>query len=424
MRLYRVFLAHVIANYLLMGSRMIGVFVLRLIADPFTVGVINVIQVFNPIFSALTAGGFYSAIRRLPTCESDQRSQITWSAFYANLFEAVVVVIPFLLVFIALSKIANGVSVALLAIVGLFWISQRLFGLLESVFMSLSMAKFVVALKLSHILELTIALSVLGALGPLGYLSVSVVFCVASIYCAHRLLPLFGLTVESVKQSLVPNSYSSSLGLEKLVSAIASTLDSVLVAVVAGPVAIAGYYLGVSIRGACCSIINSLYWAVWPTAVRELESTGRSVFSDRSYGVAFLMGVLLFSYSATHVVEYIIAQHLKDYSTYLPTIHILIYSMVPFALAELKRAELVVEKHTRLLPIMTIFKIVIFVLSLLIFNFFQNSVEMLSIAFSSFACIFANSLMMHVVRHKAGHVDCIIKHCIALVPIIIFVMNI
>ncbi|MEN9902228.1 MAG: Polysaccharide biosynthesis protein [Pseudomonadota bacterium] len=389
----KTFIAHAGTSYLLLSSRFFGVFALRILADPVTVGIINSAQIIAPIYSALTSGPIYNALRAVPTQNKSEQSNTTWTYIVANMLEGAVLLMPFLLVYSWLQKETESLNILTLAIMALYIASERFFGVVESMFMALSRGAQVVKFRLLHICELGAGLLLVGSLGTDGFLVVTPVFALFTLALALRNLPLLHWNWGRVKRALTLTRYGASIGAEKLLSAIAGSLDGLIVAFVLGPASLGGYYLGVSVRGAFGTVINSIYWTFWPKAVREQDNSGKNIFSDLSASVRIGVLALAFSLLAMFIIDWIVEFYLVSYKGELLIIQVLIAGVVPFAFSEWDRARLVVEGRTEWLPVMTLIKSIIF---LAIVGFGSNVFELspLLISLAVFASQSAHMVML------------------------------
>lgn len=377
----------------------------RILADPITVGLINSAQVVASIFSALTTGTIYSALRTAPTQTQIAQAQSAWSHITANMMEALLILLPFLVVCGITIQLPEHLRYLTLATIGLFVLSQRFFGIVESMFMALSRSNFVAKIRLLHIVELIVALMVVVPLGPVGYLAVTPIACLAIGALALRNLPSPKLTRPVVVNSLKLSAYGGSIAAEKLLSSVASTLDSILVSVIFGPAALAGYFIGVSVRGAFGNLTNSLYWTLWPRAVSTHENVGSSTFSSPSISLRFSVIALISCVLAENLVGLLVTTYLTIYVSSLPAISILIASIAPLAITEWERARLVVEKRTAILPYATALKIFVFLLLLFLFaTLGYKTTEV--IAWSSFISIYAHMLAITLIsiRHDTPRI--------------------
>lgn len=360
----KTFIAHAGTSYLLLASRFFGVFALRILVDPVTVGVINSVQLVTPVFSALTSGPIYNALRAVPAQNKSEQSNTTWTYIVANMLEGAVLLLPFLVVYSLLQKETESLNILTLAIMALYIASQRFFGLVESMFMALSRVVPVVKFRLLHICELVAGLLLVGSFGADGFLVVTPLVALLTVALALRNLPLQKWNWGSVKRALIPTRYGASIGAEKLLSAIAGSLDGLLVAFLLGPASLAGYYLGVSVRGAFGTVINSIYWTLWPQAVKDQDNSGTNVFSGLGSSVRIGILALVFSLLASLITDCIVELYLIDYRNELLVIQLLIAGVVPYAFSEWDRARLLVEGRTESLPLMTLIKLIVFALVL------------------------------------------------------------
>jgi O-antigen/teichoic acid export membrane protein len=402
----RVFIIHAGTSYLLLASRFAATFVLRVLVDPSVVGVINSCQVIAPIYSALTSGTIYTALRAVPTQNCEDQSRTTWAHIGANMLEAALVIIPFMLVFSQLQQTTQTFSNLTLALIGVYVICQRFFGLLESMFMALSREAQVVTFRLLHIVEVMVALSAVSAVGVNGYLVATPAIALIMLLIALRSLPPPLLNWKMLQKSLMPTRYGTSIGAEKILSTVAASLDVLFVAFFLGPVSLAGYYLGISVRGAFSTFVNSLYWTLWPKAVKDQASSDNTVFANSYLIICIGVFSLLFSILAMLLIDWMVINYMPNYRNAVITIQVVIAGVVPLAFSEWDRARLVVEGRTYFLPIATLIKSAAFLLTVIAVGFqFEMSPLLIAIAaFVSQAIYMLIVLLMTLAKLTAQNV--------------------
>jgi len=282
----RTFLLYAGSSYALMACRFIGTFILRLIVDPTVVGIINLAQLVTPIYSALTLGTIYTALRNIPGQSFRSQARIMWLHISSNMLEALFI-LPLFMVVVALLIDGNVQGFFLLVLViGLYSLTQRFFGIFESMLMSFPLPVFVTYFRGVNIFILCISLLAAKYFGALGFLIVSPFIGIILIWVAVNFLPFPKLNLSATLKGIKSTQYGRVIGLEKLLSATVVSLDGIFVGVFLGPVSLAGYYLGVSVRGTFGTMMNSLFWSLWPNAVKAHNSSSQNIFSSKAAGIS------------------------------------------------------------------------------------------------------------------------------------------
>lgn len=359
----RAFLVYASTGYLLQGARFLGAFLLRLITDPVTVGVINAAQIVAPIFTTLTSGLIFRALRELPSQHKSQQSRTLWTYLLGNICEALLIFIPFALVCIFTLHLPEQSPFLLVFFISLFAFSQRITGTIESMFMALARPRFTAQIRLLHLIELAAALLAVSLIGAPGYLSISAVFAVIVVVLAARQIPIPKLAYADIQQAMKINRYGAGLATEKILSAVALVIDGLVVSILLGPATLAGYSLGTAVRGAIGSIANSLYWALWPQGVKDHDATGQSRFSNPRMVDLYSTVAVVITLASAGLVWFLIHKVLPDYAHHLPVIMVVIASTVPMTIGDWGRAQLVVREKVSGLPMITIGRIILFVAS-------------------------------------------------------------
>lgn len=370
-----------------------SLFVLRILVDPVTVGVINTAQALAPVFSAFTFGAVYNSLRQIPSIDLQRKLRLAATSYITNLLEALVVLAVFLpIYYVYFSHEADFIT---LIFIGFFFLSFRSFGVVESLFLAMEKPKFVASNRLLRLGELVLALTLVSVAGAWGYLAAAPVFCMISLFRAFGRLRLkdfdFNLAVSNIKLS----KYGTTISLEKVLATFAASIDSLTITFILGPVALANYFLAVSVRSSLSILINSLYWTLWPTAVLEQDQAGSNQLSRVSSSLLFLMLVTSLTFVIGMFLYFAIIVFLPQYSTDLPAILIVVSSIAPLALAEMSRAGLVVEKRAKFLPYITVLKIVAFLTALIILNLSDAEIIM-AVAWASFTSIYIQMIAYNV----------------------------
>lgn len=356
----RTFLVYASTGILLQGLRFVGTFVLRLISDPFTVGVINIAQIVASIFSSLTTGLIYRAIRLLPGQSKVEQASTLWSFLIGNVIEGLLIFFPFALACLFVLPLPPPARLPLVLFITIFAFGERVSGAMESMFMALPCPRFVALRRMLDIVELSFALIAVKLTGAPGYLTMSVFFAVIAVMIAKRQVPVPKLVCTDIFQAIKINQYGLRIAVEKILSTLASVLDGLVVTIVCGPVKLAGYSLGMAVRGSIGSMGNSLYWALWPQGVKDHDSSGKSQFSNHRMVDIYLFVVVLVTLASGAITQFFVKKMLQHYVDYLPVIMLVIASTVPMAIADWVRSQLIIREQVKSLPWITLCRIILF----------------------------------------------------------------
>lgn len=374
------------SSYVLLGARFAGVFILRFVLDPVAVGIVNSAQIFAQIFASLTGGTFYIAARKLPITTVGERGTLAWSHIAVNMIEGLILIIPatLLLFFFGLGTLSLSAVVAVS--IAFFALGLRLAGLVESLLMATGSSYLASLIRVAHVFELCFALVVAEISGVAAYLMVFAFFSFIIALISLRALPCKNLSRISVIQALKFSQYGLEISIEKLIGTFSNAMDSIMVTAFGGPMALAGYYIGVSTRGAITNLVSTLYWAVWPDAVQQYDSGKINIFEQWRAGVIFVISFLIFTIMARLLLEIGIRFYLPAYAHFLPSIGIVLASTVPFALVDWDRARLVINRRTAILPFTSSAAIASFLILFFLFN--KNGLEAVAICELVAKCTF------------------------------------
>lgn len=379
----RAFFIYATSGYLLQGARFAAAFGLRLIADPITVGLINSAQVVSPIFTTLTSGLIFRALRDVPSQSPASQARIVWTYLVGNIVEAALIYAPFVIVCALALNIPDAMRVPTVMSIGLFAFGQRVCGTLESMFMALGRPRFTAQIRVLHLFELAAALGAASLVGAPGYLLVSPVFALCVVLLATRQLHPPAILRPDVLQAMKITRYGASLASEKILSAAALAIDGLVVSIALGPAMLAGYSLGTAVRGAIGSMANSLYWALWPQAVRDQDMRGESHFSNARMMDTYCIVAAAITLASAGVIKIVIARVLPDYAHHIPVIMIVIASTVPMTIGDWGRAQLVVKESISGLPVITVFRILLFAATFFVMRNFGLE-PLFSVAYAAF----------------------------------------
>lgn len=408
------------SSFLLLGGRFISLFVLRILVDPITVGVINTAQALAPVFSAFTFGAVYNSLRQIPSLDLQRKLKWAAASYLTNLLEAFVVLVVFLPVYhVYFSHQADTVT---LIFVGLFVLSFRSFGVIESLFLSMERPEFVASNRLLRLGELALALLLVSLVGDWGYLVAAPFFCLICLVRAFGRLRLKDFDIRTAVSNIKPTAYGTTISLEKILATFAASIDSLAITFLLGPVALANYFLAVSVRSSLSVLINSLYWTLWPAAVQEQDQAGTNQLARVSSNIFFLLLVAALTLVIGLFLHFAIIVFLPQYSNDLQAILTVVSSIAPLALAEMSRAALVVEKRAKFLPYITVLKMAVFIVALLVLNLGDSELIM-AVAWASFASIYIQMLAYNLYQDcdlTAGKkvMNIVPKLVLALIPAI------
>jgi len=356
----RTFLVYASTGFLLQGVRFAGTFVLRIIADPATVGIINIAQLVAPIFSSLTSGLIYRALRLLPGQARLEQATTLWSFLIGNMIEVGLIFFPFTLACFFALPLPPSARLVLVFFIVVFAFGERLSGIIESMFMALPRPRFIAQCRLLDIVELSLALIAVKVMGAPGYLTMSAFFAVIAVMLAKRQVSVPELVCADIFQALKINQYGSRIAAEKILSSLASVLDGLVVTIVCGPVKLAGYSLGMVVRGSIGGMSNSLYWALWPKGVKDHDSSKQSQFSNQRVADIYIFVVVVVTLASGAIVQFFVKKMLQGYVDYLPVIMLVIASTVPMAIGDWVRSGLIVREQAKSLPWITLWRIILF----------------------------------------------------------------
>jgi hypothetical protein len=241
-----------------------------------------------------------------------------------------------------------------------FAFGERLSGIIESMFMALPRPRFIAQCRLLDIVELSLALIAVKVMGAPGYLTMSAFFAVIAVMLAKRQVSVPELVCADIFQALKINQYGSRIAAEKILSSLASVLDGLVVTIVCGPVKLAGYSLGMVVRGSIGGMSNSLYWALWPKGVKDHDSSKQSQFSNQRVADIYIFVVVVVTLASGAIVQFFVKKMLQGYVDYLPVIMLVIASTVPMAIGDWVRSGLIVREQAKSLPWITLWRIILF----------------------------------------------------------------
>lgn len=416
---FSIFASHLVASYALTICRTAGVFVLRILADPAIVGVINSVQVIAPLYSALTTGVFYKALRILPSADDEAKNKIFWGHFCANAVEGVFLLVPFLFVYQLLFAQTNS-GILLLALIGLYLLSYRSFGNCESGFMAVSLPFFAIKIKFIRICEVVLSLILVHFWGVKGFLFATVVSFLVTLTLSMRVLRFKREHLNEINESIRCSIYSVSIGVDKLIAAVAVSIDSIVVGLILGPVALSGYYLGVSIRGAAGALINSMYWTFWPKAVRDFDANKKSILTNVSFNISYSVIAAFITILIGLAIELILKVWLLSYIDFAGVILVTLSSLTPLAVSEMKRAQLVVDKGTILLPLINLIRVFVFLILLHNLKKYFSEDKLMFVAVSSFFSVYCYMGCLEFLQRKIPLFIVLFKCALSTIPFLIF----
>jgi hypothetical protein len=350
-----------------------------------------------------------------------------WLHISSNMLEALFI-LPLFMVVVALLIDGNVQGFFLLVLViGLYSLTQRFFGIFESMLMSFPLPVFVTYFRGVNIFILCISLLAAKYFGALGFLIVSPFIGIILIWVAVNFLPFPKLNLSATLKGIKSTQYGRVIGLEKLLSATVVSLDGIFVGVFLGPVSLAGYYLGVSVRGTFGTMMNSLFWSLWPNAVKAHNSSSQNIFSSKAAGISIGLFAAIKTIALGKLVELIIIYYLPEYINSISTILIIVSSIGPIVYSEWGRAQLVVEGRPHVLPWTTISRAAIFLLILYITSFFM-AITPLVVAYASFISLFYGMVIilsassLNIIR-PINFIDILFKVIISLIPLTFFILQ-
>jgi O-antigen/teichoic acid export membrane protein len=168
---------------------------------------------------------------------------------------------------------------------------------------------------------------------------------------------------------------------------LASSIDSILIAMAAGPAVLAAYSLGVAVRGGIGSIGNNIYWVLWPQSVIEFDRGEKNKFSNDYFFNIYLLIITLITLLMGIFTYYVVLSYLPLYTSYLPTILVVIASSVPMAGGDFLRAQIILNNKPLALIFLTVLRIIIFIFGVFLLNFLEID-YLLSISYGAFFSFF------------------------------------
>lgn len=270
---------------------MAAVFVLRMVADPLTVGTINSVQNVVNVTTPLSLGGIHRAMRSIPTLTEQGKAQESATSLTAVLMEGLLVAIVTLIIFLL---ITSSLHITALFFLLLFAIAYRLQVYFENILQVLCHFKQVSLMRLVRTLEPFVALAGLYWLGIDGYLGFSTAFVSYILFQNWRKLGhAYFITTDIIHRATAslkkPDSYGMWIAAERFVMGLSNIADALLVTVALGPVALSGYYLGVNIRGVLQQVASNIILHRWAHAVHSYENGQKDIFSNTGFLIKYLL---------------------------------------------------------------------------------------------------------------------------------------
>ncbi|WP_445678494.1 hypothetical protein [Radicibacter daui] len=347
----RVFLALLGSSYGTQLVRILGALALRLVLPAASVGLINAAQSSAGLFSAITAGQYFTAARTIPGLTGEERTSAAMASIVASLVEAVLV-LPIGLMIFAHFFPDIAATPGLLVATGLFWLTFRVLAVAESILQCLEWTRVVVVARMLRVTEVFAGLFCAWLAGHVGYLLAGTLVTSMLLLWITRQLREARPRPKTIIGLLVPHRYGVGVAADKFVTALALQIDSLIVFAIAGPATLAGYNLGVMARGTLITIISNLYWTLWPGAARVKDMGHDTIFHSWQLRVSLAAGLGMATFAGLAILYVILRWVLPDYSNHILEISLLALSVVPIALLEMDKAVVLLGRRVAILPVL------------------------------------------------------------------------
>lgn len=413
------------------GLRFIASFFMRAVLDPITVGIVNAMQLLAVLLGPVSLGDIYRSLRRLPTFPPHERAGEANSALRTSVLEGIVLaglIVPFLLP--QMTETSPGPL--LLIATGILTISVRVLAIQESLLQALQAFRAVAIARFIRAAEpyLGALMVVLTGSVPI-YAGAGIMVAIACLWFGKKVIhrPAAGETQPLSPWQRLRNvdRYGLLTAGDRIVSTLANYCDPLLVVSVAGPSSLAGYYLGISVRGALLNLPNAVFWERWADAVRIHDDKGPDHFTRlRFLGIlwAAMIAALL---TATALLWFAVRWVIPDYAGYLPEMTIASAVAVPYALSTMLRGKAMIERNVGRMMLISTLRICAFALLLALLNHVMGRLDAVTVAAAGYGgaaiecLVFAADLAVRTRRFRflAGILFMCVAPGVAIAPLFI-----
>jgi O-antigen/teichoic acid export membrane protein len=378
--------------YAVNASRALGAVLARMVLDPVSVGIVNAVTLVTTALAPVSLGTTYGAMRALPTLSADEKESLSRRAFAASAIESCIVAVliaPWLLPLLAPIGIGSAV----------FWVGvaatiiTRLLSIQESILLSRSEFTMAIRTRLVRSLEPVVGVAVaLGWATPLAYLSGSNATGIASLAWRRRSyfppgLGFAGFWREGFRLLRNVDGYSFKVSLDRMAITIANYIDAAMVITVAGPVSLAGYYLGVNIRGALSQVPTAIFWQRWAGSVTHFESTGNDRFSRAGFLLRLWLVMVGLLALALGLLWLAVATVIPQYQEHYPVAALASLLALPIALSAMLRGRRMLDRRVGILFWFSAIRIGLFLVLIAWLRPETGEMHPTLIAFSAYAAV-------------------------------------
>jgi hypothetical protein len=381
-----------VSSFAVNASRAFGAVLMRMVLDPVAVGVVNGLMLFGTMMTPLTTGSIYGAIRALPGTAEEQRPQLVRRAFSASAIEALIV-----------SLLIGPAVLPLVVPIGfgsaLFWlalaltITARLLAVQESILVARGQFDLAVKTRLLRSLEPVTGMG--GALisaTPFGYLAGAGLSGIASL--ALRRQSYFppgvgfqGFWREGWAQLRKVDGYNIRVALDRITANVANYLDAAVVVWLAGPASLAGYYLGVNIRGAMNNIPNAVFWQRWSSSVTAFDASGVDRYAHPRFLLQLWSAMLVCLALALVALWVVVKWVIPDYLPHFRVAAVASLISLPISITAMLRGRRMMDRRVGALVIFSLIRIAIFLGGLLLVRKLGRTVDPEVIAIASYVAV-------------------------------------
>ncbi len=373
------------------ASRAVGAILLRMVLDPISVGLINSLQALGNVLAPVTLGSPYGALRSIPARPLSERAPLASRAFSAALIEALIVCT--IAVPIAMPFLGGGVHHASLLWAAVpFVVIYRMLTIQESLLLTLQ--EFAVVIRTRLIRTVEPFVGVLAALlwrTPLSFIVASTLVAGSCLLLRRQkyMAPtggVRGLLRDGIRFIAQTDKYCVQISLDRMSATAANYIDVLLVAALAGPGSLAGYYLGVNIRGLLFNVPNAIFWQRWTASVEAYDSEGHDAFTNVRFLLRMwltLCSMLGLSLVALWVAVVTVIPH---YRSYMAEAAIAAAIAVPYSLSAMVRGRRMLDKKVGRLMLFSWARLGAFAAALAILHaYVEGPLQAVTIAYAGYA---------------------------------------